>query len=73
MQLRERKLHGGLDADGAFDAASSRLRGDGLQQLGLADPASPRSTSTERCPTRMRCSSPSSAALSSRRPRSIQS
>ena len=37
MQPRERKLHHvGLVADGAFDAASGHLCGDGLQQLGLA-------------------------------------
>jgi hypothetical protein len=69
----ERKLHGVWTPTARSTRHPVACAATNSTSAVLPIPASPRNTSTAFSPTRMRCSSPSSAAHSSRRPRSIQS
>ena len=74
MQPGERQLHLRLHAGGPRDAAPAGPLGDVLQQRGLADPGlAAQYQHRALARPRVRCSTPSSAAHSSRRSRSIES
>jgi hypothetical protein len=68
MKTGIRQLHFGLDSHRSRDPASRALRRQVPEQGGLADPASPRTTSTWLWPARTYSSSRSSASHSLRRP-----
>ena len=72
VQRREWQLHLRLDADRAHNGESLRRRCGVIEQCGLADPGSPRSTSARLLPARTSARNSSSTAHSRLRPGSIE-